>query len=336
MQPLSEIYSQLTGAGKRIGIIMHQKPDADAMGSSLGLSNFLRGLGHETTVVSPTNWAGFLNWMPNCREVLDFEKQTAKTENILNSCDLVFCLDFNHFGRTRKMAPYLSTLTVPKVLIDHHQEPQIEAFAYGKSDTSKSSTSEMVYDFIMDSDHESLMNVEIAQCLYAGVMTDTGSFRFPSTKPSVHKMVAHLMELGLEHSVIHDELFDNYLENRLRFLGHVLYNRMDIFYEYNTSLIAVPFSDLKKFDIKTGDTEGIVNLQQSVSGLKLAAIIIDRGDEVKLSFRSKGNVDVNTFARKYFEGGGHFHAAGGSSKTGLEDTIRRFKLALAENIDILQ
>lgn len=336
MQPLSEIYSRLYTSGNRIGIVMHQKPDADAMGSSLALSNFLRGLGHETTVVSPTNWAGFLNWMPNCREVLDFEKQTAKTETLLHSCDLVFCLDFNHFGRTRKMASFLTGLQVPKVLIDHHQEPQTEAFAYGKSDTSKSSTSEMVYDFIMDSDRASLLNTEIAQCLYAGVMTDTGSFRFPSTTPSVHKMVAHLMELGLEHSIIHDELFDNYLENRLRFLGHVLCNRMEIFYEYNTSLIAVPFSDLKRFDIRTGDTEGIVNLQQSISGLKLAAIIIDRGDEVKLSFRSKGNVDVNTFARKYFDGGGHFHAAGGGSKTGLEDTVRRFKLALAENTDILQ
>ena len=176
----------------------------------------------------------------------------------------------------------------------------------------------------------------MAQCLYAGVMTDTGSFRFPSTTASVHRMVANLIERGLNHSVIHDELFDNYLENRLRFLGHVLSNRMDIFYEYNTSLIAVPFADLKKYDIKTGDTEGIVNLQQSVTGLKMAAIIIDRGDEVKLSFRSKGNVDVNTFARRYFDGGGHFHAAGGSSKTGLEDTVNRFVKALEENIDILQ
>jgi len=336
MQPLSEIYPLLNGPEKRIGIIMHQKPDADAMGSTLGLSNFLRGLGHQTTVVSPTNWAGFLNWMPGSKEVMDFEKQSGKTESILNHCDLVFCLDFNHFGRTRRMAPYLTALNVPKVLIDHHQEPQIEAFAYGKSDTSKSSTCEMVYDFIMDSDRSSLLNNEIAQCLYAGVMTDTGSFRFPSTKPSVHRMVAHLMEQGLNHSIIHDELFDNYLENRLRFLGHVLCNRMDIFYEYNTSLISVPFTDLKKFDIKTGDTEGIVNLQQSISGLKMAAIIIDRGDEVKLSFRSKGNVDVNTFARKYFDGGGHFHAAGGGSKTGLEDTVKRFIKALEENADILQ
>ncbi len=234
------------------------------------------------------------------------------------------------------MLNYLTGLNVPKALIDHHQQPQSEAFVYGKSDTGKSSTSEMIYDFIMASEHAGLLNNDMAQCLYAGVMTDTGSFRFPSTTASVHRMVANLIERGLNHSVIHDELFDNYLENRLRFLGHVLSNRMDIFYEYNTSLIAVPFADLKKYDIKTGDTEGIVNLQQSVTGLKMAAIIIDRGDEVKLSFRSKGNVDVNTFARRYFDGGGHFHAAGGSSKTGLEDTVNRFVKALEENIDILQ
>jgi bifunctional oligoribonuclease and PAP phosphatase NrnA len=320
----------------RLGIVMHQKPDADAMGATLGLSAFLRALGHETMVVSPTNWAPFLNWMPGCSEVFDYEKFTVKTETALNECNMVFCLDFNHFGRTRKMMPYLTALAVPKVLIDHHQEPQTEAFAYGLSDTAKSSTCEMVYDFIMASAHTGLLNNDIAQCLYAGVMTDTGSFRFPITSASVHRMVAHLIEQGLNHSVIHDELFDNYLENRLRFLGHVLCNRMDIFYEYNTSLISVPFSDLKKFDIKTGDTEGIVNLQQSITGLKMAAIIIDRGDEVKLSFRSKGNVDVNTFARRYFDGGGHFHAAGGGSKTGLEDTVKRFIKAIEENKDILQ
>ncbi|MBL7726680.1 MAG: DHH family phosphoesterase [Dinghuibacter sp.] len=336
MQPLSEIFPIVTGEKIRAGIVMHQKPDADAMGSSLALSTFLRALGHETVVVSPTNWANFLAWMPGAGEVFDYEKFTAKTEAALQSCQYIFCLDYNHFGRTRRMMPFLTGLNIPKILIDHHQEPQTEAFAYGRSDTGKSSTSEMVYDFIMEMGQAHLLNDTIAQCLYAGVMTDTGSFRFPSTTPSVHRMVAHLMELGLNHSAIHDELFDNFLENRLRFLGHVLCNRMEIFYEYNTSLIAVPFSDLRKFDIKTGDTEGIVNLQQTITGLKMAAIIIDRGDEVKLSFRSKGNVDVNTFARKYFEGGGHFHAAGGGSKTGLEDTVARFKKALAENIDILQ
>jgi bifunctional oligoribonuclease and PAP phosphatase NrnA len=336
MKPLHEAYDLLRNQPGKTAIIMHQKPDADAMGSTLALSMFLRRLGHETLVISPTNWAHYLNWMTGAKEVLDYDRSVAKVETLLSQCSLVFCLDFNHFGRTRKMQPFLTQLPVTKILIDHHQEPQAEAFGYGNSDTGKSSTCEMVYDFITDMGEAAAITPEMAQCLYAGVMTDTGSFRFPSTTASVHAMVAALMQTGFNHAAVHDELFDNYYENRLRFIGHVLSNCMEVFYEYNTVLIAVPYSDLVKYDIKTGDTEGVVNYPQSISGIRMVAIIIDRGDEIKLSFRSKGNVDVNTFARKYFNGGGHFHASGGSSKENLQNTIRHFIKAMEESGDILQ
>jgi phosphoesterase RecJ-like protein len=162
-------------------------------------------------------------------------------------------------------------------------------------------------------------------------MTDTGSFRFNSTTASVHKMVADLKERGLKHSQIHENLFDNFLESRFRFFGQVLLNRMEIFYEYNTALIAIPQSDLIRYNVKTGDTEGLVNFPLSIHGIKLAAIIIDRGDERKSSFRSKGGFDVNTFARKYFNGGGHINAAGGRNTEPLEEVVRKFKLAIKEN-----
>jgi bifunctional oligoribonuclease and PAP phosphatase NrnA len=309
---------------------MHQKPDADAMGASLGLCHFLAGLGHTVTVVSPTNWAAFLNWMPGCKQVLDFENQPAKAQEAVAAAEWIFCLDFNNLSRLKRMEEPVATAQGIRILIDHHQEPQTEVFAYGISDTGKSSTAEMIYDFIMGSGHADRLDKDMATCLYAGAMTDTGSFRFTSTTSSVHLMVANLMSKGISHSQVHESLFDNFLENRLRFIGHVLQNRMQFFYEYNAVLITVPQADLIKYDIKTGDTEGLVNYPLSVQGIKLAAIIIDRGEERKSSFRSKGNFDVNTFARTYFNGGGHFHAAGGRNTEPLETVMAHFKQAIAE------
>ena len=330
MQPVSEIFSLLTQP-RNVVITFHQKPDADAMGSGLALYHFLIQLGHNATVISPTNWAGFLSWMPGAKKVLDYEMQTAKATEIINKAEWLFCLDFNTMDRTRKMAEILTNLSCTKILVDHHQQPQVEVFDYGISDVTKSSTSEMVYDLIIASGHADKININVAECLYAGVMTDTGSFRFTSTTASVHQMVASLKDRGLVHSQIHENLFDNFLESRFRFFGQVLLNRMEVFYEYNTALIAIPQSDLIKFNVKTGDTEGLVNFPLSIHGIKLAAIIIDRGDERKSSFRSKGGFDVNTFARKYFNGGGHFNAAGGKNAEPLDEVVRKFKAAIKEN-----
>ncbi len=337
MKSIQEIYP-LLDQPKKVVITMHQKPDPDAMGSSLGLFHFLKQFGHNLQVISPTNWADFLKWMPGCDLVLDFEntKDREKVDAALKSAEWLFCLDFNTLSRTRHMAGMLKALKCTKILIDHHQQPEVNAFDYGISNTSKSSTSEMVYDLIVESGHDNLIDLNVAQCLYAGVMGDTGSFRFPSTTDSVHKMIASLKSKGLEHTLIHEAVYDNFLETRLRFIGHVLLNRLEVLYEYNTAMIAIPWKDLVKYDIKTGDTEGLVNYPLSIQGIKLAALIIDRNEEVKLSFRSKGNFDVNTFARKYFDGGGHFNAAGGRSTDTLEQTVKRFMDAIKENQSQLQ
>src|SRR5690242_7812460 len=334
MKPLNEIFSLLADP-KKIAITFHQKPDADAMGSGLGLYNFLIQFGHTVTVISPTNWPAFLSWMPGAKKVIDFEMQTENATAALKEAEWLFCLDFNVLSRTKNMEPVIESLDCIKILIDHHQQPQTEVFDYGWSDTNKSSTAEMVYDFIINSGHEEKINTAVSECLYAGVMTDTGSFRFNSTSGDVHKMVARLKESGLNHSQIHENLFDNFLEGRFRFFGNTLLNRMEIFYEYNTALIAIPQKDLIKFNVKTGDTEGLVNFPLSIKGIKLAAIIIDRGDERKSSFRSKGGFDVNTFARKYFNGGGHFNAAGGKNKEPLDEVVAKFKQAIKENKDQL-
>lgn len=335
MKPIQEIFPLLTPP-RQIAITMHQKPDADAMGSTLALKHFLVQLGHSVTIISPTNWAGWVNWLPGVKEVLDYEQDKQKAGEILDKADWLFCLDFNIFHRTRTMTEKLKELTCTKILIDHHQEPDVSSFNYGISDTTKSSTCEMVYDFIIDSGHADKINIEIGECLYAGVVADTGSFRFASTHAGVHTLVADLKSRGLNHGKVHENLFDNFLENRLRFTGHVLSNRMEIFYEYNTALIAIPKSDLLKYHIKTGDTEGLVNYPQSIQGIKLVGLVIDRDEERKWSFRSKGEFDCNTFARKYFEGGGHFNASGGRSSDSLEKTVTHFIQAIKENEKFLQ
>ena len=334
MQNIENIFPLLEQP-RKVVITMHQKPDGDAMGSTLGLYHFLNKFGHSCTVISPTNWATFLDWMPGCDLVLDYESQTSKADVLIDDADWIFCLDFNVLSRTKRMEEKLTFAKGERILIDHHREPQTEVFAYGVSDVEKSSTAEMVYDFIINSGNADKIDSVIGECLYAGVMTDTGSFRFPSTKASVHKMVCDLKERGLEHSHVHEELYDNFLEGRFRFIGHVLLNRMEVFYEYNTALIAIPQADLIKFNVKTGDTEGLVNYALSIQGIRLAAVIIDRGEERKSSFRSKGGFDVNTFARKYFNGGGHFNAAGGFNKEPLEEVIEKFKAAIKENTDQL-
>lgn len=335
MKPVQELYPLLK-TPRNVVITTHQKPDADAMGSSLALAGLLRKLGHQVTVISPTNWAGWLNWMPGVNEVVDFELNKEKTARILLEADWLFCLDFNIFHRTKNLAPLLAAATCTRILIDHHQEPDTPNFDYGISDTGKSSTCEMIFDFITNSGHTDLIDESLAECLYAGVMADTGSFRFPAAHAGVHRMVAVLKEKGLKHTQVHENIYDNFLENRLRFIGHVLMNRMDVNYEYNTALIAISKKDLLRFHIRTGDTEGLVNYPLSIQGIKMAALVIDRDEERKWSFRSKGDFDVNTFARTHFEGGGHFNASGGRSSDSLEETVSHFKKVIKEYRSQLQ
>ncbi|CAN5186125.1 bifunctional oligoribonuclease/PAP phosphatase NrnA [soil metagenome] len=335
MQEVQLIYPILEQP-KKIVITAHQKPDGDAMGASLGLYHFFKQLGHHVTVISPTNWAKFLNWMPGCNKVMDYEVDREKAEMVINEAEMLFCLDFNVMHRTKNMEAVLTNATCIKVLIDHHQQPQEEAFNYGISNVNKSSTCEMIYDFIMASQHKSLLNKDIATCLFTGIMTDTGSFRFSSTTPAVHRAVADLKETGIDHSVIFENIYDNFSETRLRFIGNALLNRMEVMYEYNTALMAISKKDILKYDIKTGDTEGLVNYLLTIEGIKLGALLIDRIEERKWSFRSKGDFDVNELARNHFEGGGHRNAAGGRSSESLEENIKKFKIVIHEYEQQLQ
>ncbi|QEC65905.1 bifunctional oligoribonuclease/PAP phosphatase NrnA [Panacibacter ginsenosidivorans] len=327
MQEVRLVYP-LLAEQKNVIITTHQKPDGDAMGAALGLYHFLTQLGHKVTVISPTNWANFLNWMPGCEFVMDFENDREAAGKLVNAADMLFCLDFNVLHRTKNMEGILAEVSCVKVLIDHHQQPQVEAFEYGISDVSKSSTCEMVYDFIEASPFRQYINKDIATCLFTGIMTDTGSFRFSSTTPAVHRAVAALKETGINHTEIFENIYDNFSESRLRFIGNALLNRLEVLYEYNTALMAIPKKDILKYEIKTGDTEGLVNYLLTIEGIKLGALLIDRTEERKWSFRSKGDFDVNVFARTHFEGGGHKNAAGGRSSESIEENVQKFKTVI--------
>ncbi len=335
MQLINEFYP-LLAQPKQIVITMHQKPDGDAMGSTLGLYHFLHNRGHQVTVISPTNWADFLEWLPGIETVINFEGYREKSLAILDKAEIIFCLDFNIFHRTKHLAPFLASAKAIKVLIDHHEQPDEPNFNYGISDTGKSSTCEMVYDFIVGAGGKEELNQDIATCLYTGTMTDTGSFRFPSTKASVHRMVAELKETGFDHSQVHNHIYDNFLEGRLRFIGFALLNRMEVLYEYNTAIMYIHQADLQKYHIKTGDTEGLVNYLLTIKGIRFGAIVIDRTEERKWSFRSKGGFDVNLFARNHFEGGGHANASGGRSSDSVEKTVEHFKQVIQEYKNQLQ
>ncbi|HYK44494.1 MAG TPA: DHH family phosphoesterase [Parafilimonas sp.] len=324
MQPIKNLYP-LLDRQRKIVITMHQKPDGDAMGAALALFHFLKSLDHAVCVISPTNWARFLNWMPGCKEVIDFEMHTDKCREIIEGAELLFCLDFNSMHRAKRMETLLLGARCVKVLIDHHEQPTEEHFDYGVSDAARSSTCEMVYDFIVGSGRADKLDLDMAACIYTGIMTDTGSFRFSITTAHTHEVVMHLKQLGLQHSIIHENIYDNFLENRLRFTGNALLHHLHVFYEYNTALMAIPKRDILRYEIQTGDTEGLVNYMLTIEGIKLGALLIDRIEERKWSFRSKGDFDVNEFARAHFEGGGHKNAAGGRSSDSLEANIQRFK-----------
>ncbi len=328
MKTLAEL-APLLSTPQKIAITHHFNPDADALGASLGLFHYLNLLGHSCRVISPNTIPDFLLWMPESYSVLIYEENKQSVEAVLNESTILFSLDYNQYSRTQSLSDSLNSFKGTKVLIDHHLFPDA-AFDYGASLPSKSSTCEMVYDFINANNGNGLINLDIARCLYAGVMTDTGSFKFPCTTAGVHSLVADLMGKGLQAAPVHQSIFDTFKENRLRFLGYVLSEKMIIDQETHSALIPVTKDELNRFQLKTGDTEGIVNYPLSIQDIIFSTFISERDNEIRMSFRSKGHFNVNEFARTFFNGGGHVNAAGGRSRVSLSDTIELYRKAITQ------
>ncbi|MBP1222922.1 DHH family phosphoesterase [Flavobacterium sp. 1355] len=315
----------LLATPKKIAIIPHRGPDGDAMGSTLGLYHFLIKNNHQPTVIAPNDFPDFLAWLPGSETVKIFEKDTDNCTKILEEAELVFTLDFNAFHRTGEMEHTLARLKVPFIMIDHHQKPDDYA-AYMYSDTSFGSTCEMLYNFISFLDKKEDLDKTIATCIYTGILTDSGSFRFPGTTGNTHRIIAELIDLGVENTQIPVLLFDNSSYSRLQLLGRALQN-MKVFEEHKASYTTLTQAELDSFNYIKGDTEGIVNYGLSIKGINLTAIFIENKDEkiIKISFRSQGGFDVNQFARDHFNGGGHSNAAGGRSEATMEETVKKFE-----------
>jgi phosphoesterase RecJ-like protein len=320
----------LLATPKNISIIPHRSPDGDAMGSTLGLYHFLLKLNHKPTVIAPNDLPEFLAWMPASESVLVYENDREGTTKVLKEAELVFVLDFNALHRTGEMENVLNKLQVPFVMIDHHQEP--DGFAtYTYSDIKFGSTCEMIYNFISFLGKKELIDKTIATCIYTGILTDSGSFRFPKTTGTTHRIIAELIDLGVENSEIPTLLFDNNSYERLQLLGQALQN-MKVLPQYKTAYITLSQKELDHYNYVKGDTEGIVNYGLTIKGITFAVIFIEHSDEkiIKISFRSQGSFDVNQFARQYFNGGGHINAAGGKSQLSLQETVAKFEQILTQ------
>ena len=330
MNNISQIRPLLEAQNKpKIVITTHHKPDADALGSSLGLFHFLEKLGLSPNVVTPTDYGDFLKWMPGEGSVINFEEFETQSAELVASADLIFCLDFNSLKRINKLGDLVRESNAKKVMIDHHLEPEL--FADYFLWTSKASSScELIFWFIELLGKTALIDENIASCLYAGILTDTASFKHGSTTATTHRVAGFLLERGAKSNRIYEAIYDNYSENRTRFIGFCLSEKLQIIRELKTALIVVTAAELKRFQIITGDSEGLVNYGLSISGIAFSVLIIDRTVARKMSFRSKDKFPANEFARRFFNGGGHFNAAGGESLDAIEIVEQKFKAALFE------
>ena len=316
--------NQFLETPKNVVIIGHRNPDGDAIGSTLGLKFYLEKKGHTCNVLVPNEYPDFLHWLPGSETTYRFDWQNNQAKRAINRSDIIFLLDFNALHRVGSdMQNTLEQYSNDFALIDHHQQP--DEFKYMYSDTTICSTCQMVYQFIEMNNDLDLIDTDIATCLYTGIMTDTGSFRFRSTTSTTHRIIANLIDKGAENDRIHSNVYDSNSYNRLLLLGQALSN-LQILPSYKTAYITLTGAEKKRFDFQKGDTEGVVNYALSLKGIVFAAIFIEDADQgiIKISFRSKGSFSVNQFARKYFNGGGHDNAAGGKSEINMAKTVTSF------------
>jgi phosphoesterase RecJ-like protein len=304
-------------------LFTHVNPDGDAIGTMLGLYWFLSYLGHRVSMIVPNDIPYYLEWLPGCEKILEAEADYEQSLQAMREAELLVCVDFNEPERLdRLMDEFISSEAV-KVLIDHHPGPK-EFTDHVISVPEAGSASELVYNLIIATGHHHLIDKKIAECFFVGIMTDTGCFSYNSSNPETYRVVADLLEKKIDKDRIFRLIYDNYSADRMRLLGFSLNEKMVVLPEYKTAYIALTREELAKYNHVTGDTEGFVNLPFSIKGIKITALFLEKEDYIKISFRSRGNFEINKFSEKHFNGGGHKNAAGGESYSSLDDTIKTF------------
>lgn len=318
---------------ENIVISSHQSPDGDAIGSSLALWHFLKKIGVSSKIVIPDSIPPFLKWMKGIDEIVVFEGNEELASQLIKEADVFFALDYNEAFRAGKSVGQLIVESNSyKIMIDHHLHPS-EMADWMMSDTSVCSTAQLIYEFIEGLNAIEALDPIVAEGIYVGLVTDSGSFRFPSVDARTHEIVAHLMRIGLNHSRVHESLFDVNSLNRLRLMGYSLSEKLKVLPNIPVAVIYLSKAELDRMDNQKGSTEGLVNYALSVEGVKMAAFIKEDIAKVKMSFRSKGDIAVNEFSSKYFQGGGHKNAAGGVSFDSFEETITKFEKVIYDFLD---
>lgn len=320
---------------KKILITSHANPDGDAVGSSLALYLFLKAMGHDVYSMVPNNFPDFLSWLPGSKKMLVYDKEPEYCNSLMNSCDVLFSLDYNSPSRLGTAAEYFESSQATKILIDHHIDPQVAAYDILFSKTAISSTCELIYDFLAAL-NENLINQEMAEGIYVGIMTDTGSFSYNCNFSATFQIVSKLIEKGIDTNKINRLVYANNSESRLRLLGYSLAEKLTLIPEYHTAYISLTKDELNRFNHKKGDTEGLVNYALSIEGIRFAVLFTERESKIRLSLRSTGEFSVNDFARKHYKGGGHRNAAGGDSFLPMDQTISEFNRLLLTYSDELK
>lgn len=318
---------------KNIVIVSHRNPDGDSIGASCALYNYLLKKEHKPNIIVPNQYPRFLSWMKNAESVIVYDKSPDKCKNLLETADILFAVDFNDLSRIKEFGQFIDLEKTFKILIDHHPEPGDFA-NLTLSDTSVSSASELVYLFLKMIDGK-FIDKDIAECIYTGIMTDTGVFSFNSSSKQTFNVVAELIDYGINKDRIYDSVYNNFSFERMKLLGHCLQDNLEVIPEYNAAFIRLSIPDMKRFNFQVGDSEGFVNIPLSIKGIKFSALFTEHKEFVKISLRSKGKIDVNKIARENYSGGGHINAAGGESKLNLKDTIKNFRNLLPKYKDEL-
>ena len=319
---------------ENIIIVVHVGPDGDAMGSSLALWHYLMTIDKVPVVIVPSAYPNFLAWMPGAECVLVYDDNKGKSDDLLANADLIFTLDFNVPNRLGKMETAVMNSPAPKILIDHHLHPGDYAITT-ISHPEISSTSELIFRLICRMGDFSKINLACAECIYTGMMTDTGGFTYNSNKQEIYTIISELIKIGVDKDDIYRKVFNNYSADRMRLMGYTLFSKMKIFPEYKTALITVSLKELQEFNYQIGDVEGLVNLPLSIDGVVFSVFMREDTDKIKISFRSQGTFPANKVAADLFNGGGHLNAAGGESYASMQESVSKFEAALDDYKDFL-
>jgi len=322
-------FMQLIREKSDVVITTHYNPDGDAIGSSLALYHFLKSQDVSVTVLIPNELPSFLQWMPGADKAIIYQDNTDRGNALIAKADLIFCMDYNGLGRVKLFTDQLRASSATRILIDHHLKPENE-FDLDFSVTAVSSTSELLYMIIDESGLKDTLSKEIAECIFVGIMTDTGSFSYSCQRSETFDITANLISFGIDVERIHRLVYDTYSESRMRLLGHCLASNMKVLPEHATAYIWLSKADLDHFDYQQGDTEGVVNYALSIQNVAVAALFTERDDRIRVSLRSKGEFSVNEFARAHCNGGGHRNAAGGDIFMSMPETLAWFESLLPQ------